>query len=90
LNGDPTLSNALTVLLPDGHALQAGNVEVENRLITISPPSPSMFDQLLDWLETRSLRTPVELDPEMMGVGATALCLRWGTYLAILVDESRL
>ena len=84
------MSSALTVPLPDGAALQAGDVEVENRLLTISPPSPSMFDQLLVWLETRSLRTSVELDSEMMGVGATALCLRWGTYLAILLDESRL
>ncbi len=84
------MNNTLKVFLPGGPALQAGDVEVENRLLTISPPSPSMFDQLLVWLETRSLRTSVELDPQMMGVGATALCLRWGTYLAILLDESRL
>jgi hypothetical protein len=25
----------------------------------------------------------------MIGIGATALCLRWGTYLAVLLDEHK-
>jgi len=48
-----------------------------------------MFDQLLDWLYRQSSPDPSTFHPARIGIGATALCLRWGTYLAVLLDEHK-
>jgi hypothetical protein len=46
-----------------------------------------MFDQLLDWLYRQMMPDPSTFHPTWIGIGASALCLRWGTYLAVLLDE---
>jgi hypothetical protein len=48
-----------------------------------------MFDQLLDWLSRQPAPERAPLSSETIGIGATALCLRWGAYLAVLLDESK-
>jgi len=56
----------------------------------VEPPERTLFEQLMDYLE--------ELPPEPRYTGlrladeaaaATALCLRWGTYLAVLADREK-
>ena len=48
-----------------------------------------MFDQLSDWLSRQSAPEPAPFSSETIGIGATALCLRWGSYLAVLLDENK-
>ncbi len=56
----------------------------------VDPPERTLFDQLLDYLG----KLPPE--PKYTGLrlaeetaAATALCLRWGTYLAVLLDGEK-
>jgi hypothetical protein len=56
----------------------------------LSPPARTQFEQLLDYLErkpdaTRGRRTVSDVET----LAATALCLRWGTYLAVVGDATR-
>ncbi len=62
--------------------------EGENAL-TILPPSVTMFDQLLDWLYRKTTPDTIGFSAKTIGIGATALCLRWGSYLAALLDEHK-
>src|SRR5262245_55689374 len=55
----------------------------------ILPPSVGMFDQLVNWLSRQTPPDPGRFSTSMIGIGATALCLRWGTYLAVLLDEHK-
>jgi hypothetical protein len=48
-----------------------------------------MFDQLLDWLSRQPAPDGVGFSAKKIGIGATALCLRWGSYLAVLLDERK-
>ena len=57
---------------------------------TLRPPATSQFEQLVDYLDRkpdaeRGRRTVSDVET----LAATALCLRWGTYLAVLADADR-
>jgi hypothetical protein len=80
MNLDVDVSESLT--------LRAGLVSKINDRLLIAPPGQSMFDQLCDWLDQHPLPT-VGFNYWVLGIGATALCLRWGTYLAVLMDRTK-
>jgi hypothetical protein len=69
--------------------LDAGACDAREESVTVLPPSVAMFDQLLDWLSRQSAPEKAPLSSETIGIGATALCLRWGSYLAVLLDEGK-
>lgn len=57
----------------------------------ITPPSITMFDQLLAYLDSKPLpegASSVTSSTEE-GVAAAALCLRWGSYFAVLADQTK-
>lgn len=63
---------------------------VEGNTITIYPPAITLFDQISEWLWKQApLPDSRQSGMPMKGIGAAALCLRWGTYLAALLDESK-
>lgn len=59
--------------------------------ILIRPPAKTLFRQVLDYLEAKpdppksSVRSLVSCE----GVAATAVALRWGSYLAVLCDRDK-
>jgi len=79
----------LSVPVTDSLALDAGTCVGSAAAVTILPPSVSMLDQLLDWLSRQAPPDSKELKSASMGIGATALCLRWGTYLTVLLDDRK-
>jgi hypothetical protein len=63
---------------------------MEENAITLHPPAVALFDQIEEWLWRQAPTSdPTRPDMRKIGIGATALCLRWGTYLATLLDESK-
>ena len=79
----------LSVALTQSSSLDAGVYGEQGDSIVIQPPPVAMFDQLLDWLYRQTPPAPSTFQPTWIGIGATALCLRWGTYLAVLLDEHK-
>jgi hypothetical protein len=70
--------------------LNAGSWGVEGNASTLYPPAIALFDQIAEWLWRQGPPPdPTRPDMRIIGIGATALCLRWGTYLAALLDESK-
>src|SRR5262249_1498117 len=59
----------------------------------IHPPEPLMYDQLLRHLETISRQTRIppqsQLDFGEVALATIAVCLRWGTYFAVLADRTK-
>lgn len=56
----------------------------------VHPPERTMFEQVVDYLET----SPREPGDPWTGLGeeaiaVTAVCLRWGSYLAVLLDRNK-
>ena len=54
------------------------------------PPEVALFEQVLAYLE--SLPKPANYQGLSIGreaVAATAVCLRWGSYLAVLADRDK-
>ncbi len=83
------MTNRLSVPVIGSLTLDAGACCARENAITILPPSVTMFDQLLDWLSRQSAPERAPWSSETVGIGATALCLRWGSYLAVLLDEHK-
>jgi hypothetical protein len=88
-SGKRSERQSLVVPLPGGPVLDAGAIEHGEDLLTVHPPSISLFDQVLERVTGGGAPSRQTPDPERMGLGATALCLRWGSYLAVLLDETR-
>ncbi len=78
----------LITSVSDSFSLDMGHVEEVNGVCRILPPDTMLFDQLLVWLKGKPASHTMP-GPVTMGVGMTALCLRWGTYLAFLMDENK-
>lgn len=90
----PTQQPITVPIAPNMH-LDAGTLRVESaesglptRVIT--PPARPMFWQLVDYLESLP---PTGIDAayqiKHQSVAVTALCLRWGTYFAVLADQTK-
>lgn len=78
----------LIVRVSESFSLKAGVIIENNGSFLILPPEKLLFDQLCEWLDQLPPPT-VGFNYWALGIGATALCLRWGTYLAVLMDESK-
>jgi hypothetical protein len=83
------MTNRLSVLVIGSLTLDAGACCAGENAITILPPSVTMFDQLLDWLSRKAAPDQAVFSAQSVGIGATALCLRWGSYLAVMLDEHK-
>lgn len=71
----------LIVTVSEDLSLNAGAVSVYADTLCIHSPERSLFDQLCAWLD-QCPRPTTGFNHWVLGIGATALCLRWGTYLA--------
>jgi hypothetical protein len=78
----------LIVTVSENLSLNAGTVSVQADTLCIHPPERPLFDQLCAWLDQCSPPT-TGFNHWILGIGATALCLRWGTYLAVVMDETK-
>lgn len=55
----------------------------------IIPPETVLYDQLINYLKTRLPREPVRAPTsDEEALAAVAVCLRWGSYLCVLADET--
>jgi len=85
------------LLVPVNHefTLDAGEIcfvnEDGERQRVITPPATSMFEQLIAYLDTKPVPLDAPFLPSMQqeGIAAAALCLRWGSYFAVLADQSK-
>jgi len=55
----------------------------------ISPPAVPMFHQLVEYLETKPVPPGGNMRRADEARAAVAVCLRWGSYFAVLVDPTR-
>ncbi|MCI0398775.1 MAG: hypothetical protein L0332_13695 [Chloroflexi bacterium] len=78
----------LIVTVSEHLALHASTVTRQANTLCLRPSDPPLFDQLCAWLDQRPSPT-VGFNHWVLAIGATALCLRWGTYLAVLMDETK-
>lgn len=78
----------LHIPVSENFSLFAGIAEKKGDLMTIHPPEKSLFDQLCTWLDQQPSPT-VGYNHWVFSIGATALCLRWGSYLAVLMDKTK-
>jgi hypothetical protein len=67
--------------------LNAGRVEETVDGCTIHPPSMPMIDQLITQLDALP-ECEGDFQIQHLGVAFTALCVRWGSYLASLMDAA--
>lgn len=85
----------LTVRVNEDLTLDAGwweKVLTDNGTVKrlVHPPETTMFEQVIDYLG--SLPPPQQYPGIHIGqeaVAATAVCLRWGSYLAVLMDRHK-
>jgi hypothetical protein len=82
-----TYTETLDITIPDSCQVNAGTIsEGRDRYIIVSPAIP-MLDQLLTHLDKAPLQYS-DIQTRHLGVGLAALCVRWGSYLATLMDAS--
>ncbi len=59
----------------------------------IHPPEPTLSDQVLSYLETISSDAKVQPKSQLnfgeVAWATIAICLRWGTYFAVLADQAK-
>lgn len=55
----------------------------------VHPPEKTMFAQVLDYLSSVPVEQGRGIHIGEEAVAATAVCLRWGTYLAVLADREK-
>ncbi len=68
--------------------LDAGSLEETPTQWLLTPPIRPMVDQLIDYLDPLpALKTDGVVQMKCLSVGFAALCVRWGSYLATLMDE---
>jgi hypothetical protein len=82
-------AQTLTVNVRDDLVLNAGTLIESADEVEILPPEKTMFDQLLDWLVARPCKYSHGFSGYITGIGATALVVRYGTWLAALMDDSK-
>ena len=59
----------------------------------IHPPEPTMYDQVLRHLEMISYKARIPPESQLnfgeIALATIAVCLRWGTYFAVLADRTK-
>jgi hypothetical protein len=84
----------LRVRVTDDLTLDGGTwhlaVDPDQRPIAkIAPPLVPMFEQVVQYLETKPVPRGGTYRRADEARAATAVCLRWGSYFALLADPSR-
>ena len=77
----------IEIKVSDELTLNAGSVEETAEQLFIHPPATPMIDQLLAYLEPKPYHY-CGIQIQHMAVGFTALCVRWGSYLATVMDAT--
>ena len=72
-----------------GVAMLAETKESGESVFTIDPPEITPINQVLRWLKKKPAVPISQMTPATMGIGLTALCVRWGTWLAYLLDGNK-
>jgi hypothetical protein len=83
----------LTVRVTDDLVLDAGSwetIEGDNPQRVVYPPTTTIFDQLIDYLEQRPISGYPGIRIGHEAIAATAVCIRWGSYFAVLADRDKL
>lgn len=83
-----TETSSLQVQVAPDLVLDAGRVTPQAGEYLLTPPETPLLDQLWDWLADHP-RKNYGIHNYALGIGATALCLRWGSYLTVLMDENK-
>ncbi len=89
------MSERLHVRVNEELVLDAGRCEEvagpEGRELLIHPPETTLFRQVLAYLKAKPdpTRPPSGSMAGREGVAAAALTLRWGSYLAVLLDRDK-
>lgn len=87
------MSERLWLRVTDDFVLDAGCCEEAYRdgeaCRLVHPPSVPMFDQVLAYLESHAGRESVSIRTADQARVAVAVCIRWGTYLGLLLDANK-
>jgi hypothetical protein len=76
-------------LLLDGGAWKPAGQQKGWLIATITPPATPMFQQVVEYLEKKPLPAGGNMRQADEARTAVAVCLRWGSYFAVLADPSR-
>ena len=81
----------IQVVVNDDLTLDAGAYQpIQNehgKWIEITPPAITLFEQVVRYLEGKPAPPNKSLRGPRLGIGLGALCIRWGSYLATLMDD---
>jgi hypothetical protein len=62
--------------------------KAQRTVYTVTPPGTPLLEQLLTYLDSLPKVRYTDPHSRHLGLGLTALAIRWGTYLATLMDEA--
>jgi hypothetical protein len=77
----------IKIYVTDDLTLDAGSIEETGEQFVTHPPDTPMIDQLFAYLDQKPEHYR-DIQIQHQGVGLTALCVRWGSYLATLMDAA--
>ncbi len=73
----------------DGGVWKAAGEQEGWLIARITPPTTPMFQQVVEYLETKPVPPGGNTRRADEARAAVAVCLRWGSYFAVLADPSR-
>jgi hypothetical protein len=73
----------------DGGTWKHTGVQEGWLIATVTPPSVPMFQQVVEYLETKPVPRGGNFRRADEARAAVAACLRWGSYFAVLADSAR-
>ena len=76
-------------LVLDGGAWELAESEDGYPVAEITPPVTPMFQQVVEYLETKPVPQGGRFRRDEESRAAVAVCLRWGSYFALLADPTR-
>ena len=90
----PVICGVLRVHVRDDLVLDGGTWELAEsedryRIARITAPATPMFQQVVEYLETKPVPPGGNFRRDEEARAAVAVCVRWGSYFALLADSSR-
>ena len=81
----------LAVRVNDDLVLDAGTTEPVGNELVINPPKVTLFGQVLAYLQRKPDPPPDAAGTfaDHEGAAAASICLRWGSYFAVLADRDK-
>jgi len=76
----------LTIQVNKNVRMHVGTIEETAQVLTIQSSAIPMIDQLITYLDPLPLHD-TGFPIQKMSLGCAALCIRWGSYLATLIDS---